>query len=369
MRLSYRPLSPSHAVPGRAFAIRAAAVLTFVLTLPALAPRTASAQLCADDRTAANFGAGNLLSGVSISLTDDGEVILTPALGAEFSGSTLPLDWADFPWSGGGGSVVGGGVATIDGSRINSVPAPGFLPGTSMEFVATFGAATFQHVGFGSGNDLAPNEIFNVTPWAIFSTRTSGTQLYASVWNGGPMIDTALPAVTLGVPHRFRIDWQPASIDFYVDGVLVHSEPAAIAGPMRPAASDFTVGGPVVTVDWVRLSPYATPGVYESQVFDGTVVTAWSTMTWTADLPAGTSIAMEARGGNTPVPDGSWTPYAAVPSSGSSIALTVRYVRYRATLATTDPAVTPALQDVTIVCDQATPSRSTTWGAIKAIYR
>ncbi len=44
----------------------------------------------------------------------------------------------------------------------------------------------------------------------------------------------------------------------------------------------------------------------------------WGALTWTAAIPAGTSVAMSVRTGNTPTPDGSWSAFTPVASSRRS---------------------------------------------------
>jgi hypothetical protein len=75
--------------------------------------------------------------------------------------------------------------------------------------------------------------------------------------------------------------------------------------------------------------------------------TNWSSLTTTADLPAGTAIAISVRMGNTATPDGSWTGWTAVPAGGA-ISGSSRYIQYRATLTTSAPEQTPTLRDVTL---------------------
>ncbi len=180
--------------------------------------------------------------------------VTSPGVSEEFGGATLPAGWASAPWTG-GTSTVAGGVLTVDGARANPEPYATSAE-TSMEFVATFVAEAFVHAGLGGGNHLPSGEVFNTSPWAIFSTGASGTALQARVWNGGPMIDFTVPGSWLGVPHRYRIDWNVSSVDFFIDGALVHTVAEAISGPMRPAFSDFNFNGTSLTVDWVRVNPY-----------------------------------------------------------------------------------------------------------------
>jgi len=74
---------------------------------------------------------------------------------------------------------------------------------------------------------------------------------------------------------------------------------------------------------------------------------AWGALGWTSATPPGTSIALLARTGNTPVPDGTWSTFAPV-ANGGAIGGSARYAQYRADLATSDTAQTPVLQSVTL---------------------
>ena len=50
--------------------------------------------------------------------TGDGELILTPMAGNEFSGTTMPTGWLEFPWGPNGYSALGGGRLLVDGARV-----------------------------------------------------------------------------------------------------------------------------------------------------------------------------------------------------------------------------------------------------------
>ena len=115
------------------------------------------------DTTVADFSAGSLLPNTYITSAEDGEVVLAPAAGSEFFGSTLPAGWfmAQYPTTNSDGTaIVSGGLLTMDGTRVGTNAT--FGPGRSIDFVATFTAGPYQHVGLGLD--------FNLTPWAIFST-------------------------------------------------------------------------------------------------------------------------------------------------------------------------------------------------------
>ncbi|PYR90765.1 MAG: hypothetical protein DMF84_19190 [Acidobacteria bacterium] len=288
--------------------------------------------------------------------TDDGELMLSPAEGAEFSGTSLPDGWRALPWSGGGFARVDNGLLDVDGWRVGtcSVDSTGacteagtYGPGRSLEFVATFSSDGFEHAGFGvTLGSLAE-------PWAIFSTFTGGG-LVARTNTGAVSVDEPLGSSYIGAPHRYRIDWHTdGTVNYFIDGVQVAAHTAVVNGPMRPvAASDFSVGGGTVKVDWMRMTPYAAAGSLLSRVFDASAIVDWHSIQWAADQPAGTSVAISLRTGNTATPDGTWSNFAAVPAPGT-LTQRSRFIQYRAELASTDPGSTPRLDDIIISTSHA----------------
>ena len=121
------------------------------------------------DATVADFAAGTP-GACYVSQTADGEIILSPTVGTEFSGTTQPDGWGTVPWTG-GSATFNGAAATVDGARLATDAS--FTPGRSLEFVATFGAATFQHVGFGQLLENTSGEY-----WAMFGTWEATNTLY-----------------------------------------------------------------------------------------------------------------------------------------------------------------------------------------------
>jgi hypothetical protein len=155
-----------------------------------------------------------------------------------------------------------------------------------------------------------------------------------------------LGASWLGAPHRFRIDWTSTGEVFFIDGTQVASHTIAVTASMRALVSDFTVGGPALTVDWLRMTPYAASGTFTSRVFDGGGLTTWGTATWAATQPTGTTLVVSVRRGDTATPDATWTAFSALASSGSVVGGNSRYVQYKVDLATTVPAQTPTLSNI-----------------------
>jgi hypothetical protein len=293
------------------------------------------------DSTTADFAAGTTVGPVVISDAGNGEIVLAPTVAAEFSGDTLPADWSSTAWNAGGSAVVSGGALVVDGARAGTIAT--FSAGRSLEFVATFSGAPFQHVGFA--------DTLESTPWAIFSTLSGGT-LYARTNSGSTSVDTPLSASLVGTPHLFRIDWTPSGVIYSVDGAVVASHAIAIAGPLRPLVSDFTTGAGAVSVDWLRLGPYAAAGSFVSRVIAGGSLVNWTTFSWTGRTPSDTAIIMAVRTGDTPTPDATWTPFTTICASGSTIGAngtSARYLQYRAVLVgATDSQSTPAVEQVDI---------------------
>jgi Glycosyl hydrolases family 16 len=161
-----------------------------------------------------------------------------------FGNPSLPDDWFTTPWSAGGSVNVSGGTLIVDGARTGTNTLYG--SGCSLEFVGNFSGDAWQHVGFGID--------YNAGPWIIFSTFQGG-QLYARTNTGsGQTIDTPLSGAWLGAPHRYRIDWNPASIVFSIDGSVIATHPLTVNANLRPLISDLNVGGGNVTLSSIAMS-------------------------------------------------------------------------------------------------------------------
>src|SRR5439155_9159551 len=93
------------------------------------------------DTTTADFSAGTLTN-THVAQPADGEVTLEGAVGSEFSTLPDPLVWTTTPWDPGGSAEVAGGALRVDGALFGTTAT--YLPGRSLEFVATFESASFQ---------------------------------------------------------------------------------------------------------------------------------------------------------------------------------------------------------------------------------
>ncbi|WP_161597210.1 N,N-dimethylformamidase beta subunit family domain-containing protein, partial [Dyadobacter flavalbus] len=308
---------------------------------------TTPAANCFEDVSASNFNAGT--TGNNTYVTSDG-VILKPAVNEEFTVLPPTSEWQSYPWPSGGSSTNSGGQMAINGARFNTEPVSAtFSPGTSVEFVATFEAETYQSIGFGAGNN---SDMFNSTPWIMFGTGSSNNSLQARVAiNPSTTEDITLLGSYLGSAHRYKIVWKLNGVDFYVDNDIVHSSSIAVTTPMRFGASDYVLNSSSVKLDWARISPYASEGSFTSRVYDGGTDKTWQIANWAANLPSGTDIKLFQRQGNSSnTTDDSWTEFTPIASSGSNVGGTSRYIQYRADLSTTNPAITPVLISVSISC-------------------
>lgn len=329
---------------------------------PATLVFTTQAPTCLTDAVAADFVAGTF-AGTVVTETTDGEVMLAPAIGDEFSGTTLDAAWASVPWSG-GTTTLSGGQASVDGARLTPLATSGQGIGIALEFVASFGAAAYQNAGLGAGdNGTSTGGMFATgdQPWAMFGTAGTTNTLFTRLNPGG---DVSIGGADLGAPHRYRIEWFTGaggdSVAFYVDGASVDRRASTIPGgtTMRPGFSDYALGAPALLVDWARMSPHPASGTFTSRVYDSGGIATWERLSWSADTPAGTAIALSVRTGDTPVPDGTWTAYQPVAASGDVVGGSSRYVQYQAALSTSDPNASPALLDASLactVCSESTP--------------
>ena len=305
------------------------------------------------DTTVADFDAGTPGS-CYVAETDDGEVLLPPTVGDEFS--IVPLG-STFPWTGGTATVSGGEV-TVSGAVTYD---PTFqTPGRSLEFVATFpqdpnnlpNGYSFETIGLGASDP--PFSDFPL--FAVGTVHQDGGPsqgfVNALVWESGTPVVNLNPVD--GQPHLYRIDWSATSVTFWVDGVLKYTQGHSTPNSMRPAISDFD--GHPLKVDWMRLTPYGSSCTFASRIVDGTAAgTHWNTLTATSATPSGTGVGLQTRTGNTSTPDGSWSAFA--PVSGVNIASPPgRYLQYQALLSTSDPDQTAELQQVVLTYTPCTPT-------------
>jgi hypothetical protein len=89
--------------------------------------------------------------------------------------------------------------------------------------------------------------------------------------------------------------------------------------------------------------------IYVSSVFDAGAFTNWGSISWVDSLLSGSTITMEVRSGDTPIPDFTWSTWATL-SNGEAIPeiLNAQYLQYQAVFTYTNPANLPFLFEVSI---------------------
>jgi hypothetical protein len=296
------------------------------LAAAAISPGWAAAASPLVDDTVADFSAGT--PGTGTWAVEPGSVQRRPAVLSEnFDGTVLPSGLESTAWSLGGASAVAGGAVTVDGARLNTSGDPSLAAPQVLEFRGTFGGDDFEHAGFGTDfNDDGP--------WAMFSTGSDGDPatlfVYARSSNADPAPNTDLvPGVDATVPHTYRIEWTATDVKFSVDGGAPITITKAIAGPMRPVASDLTPAGGTIKIDWVGLGALPASGTFTSRVLDaGDTHAVWGALTSTG---LGTS-AIRTRTGDTATPDSSWSDFQVLGTGGAVQSAPGRYIQYEATL-------------------------------------
>jgi len=326
---------------------------TFTLTLSrassdlTLAKAQATAIIINDDSstwvsgTFADLSGGTVGTGAYVAQMSDGAVILQPRLTTEFTGPALPAGWTRGP---GGALTFINGSMIVDGFQIQNVT--GLFGNQTLEFEATFNNAS-QYMG---------------TAQLRFNTKADGRLYATTLAPKNATVETVVPVVDMlnapmvGAPHRFRIDWYGTTITYSIDGNPVATHTATFPANTAMMALGGDLGAGVLSLDWIRMSPYQPTGDFTSAIFDAGQAVTWNTASWNtvssvSDLPFGTTLRFQVRHGSTPTPDGTWTSFNVVTLSGGDIgdpARTDRYAQYRVVLDTTTPGSTPVLRDVVI---------------------
>jgi hypothetical protein len=160
----------------------------------------------------------------------------------------------------------------------------------------------------------------------------------------------AIESVNLGaLPsgfHSYLIQPVSGGIQFSVDGVVLTTINLIIPSgtPLAIAKSAFSgAPQPPLQVDSVSMTSYALSGTFTSSVFDAGSNVNWGYVNWTANLPAGTTIAVETSSST----DGStWSAGSAVNNGGLVSSPSGRYLRYEIVPTATDPTVTPTFSNI-----------------------
>jgi hypothetical protein len=139
---------------------------------------------------------------------------------------------------------------------------------------------------------------------------------------------------------------------------LAHTVDSVASFQVR-ANNNYTSLDPAITLELIDNSAYQASGTYTSSVFDNGSQQKFGKINWSEALPGGGTIGVKVRSGDTASPDATWTNWVTVTNNQEINELTddnvparkigeKRYIQYQATLATTDSAKTPVIDDVFI---------------------
>jgi plastocyanin len=162
--------------------------------------------------------------------------------------------------------------------------------------------------------------------------------------------------------HTYLADWRPGHASWHIDGTEVMSTTSNVPDSLMYA--NFYARSVPMNIDWVRVrlranqeptvtlaTPqpgYVSPGQVLSLAYDTQQFSDWKYLTWDAATPPDTDIYLQVRTAATQDDLGT-APWSDYDHSGLLITNSAgRWVQYRATLSTTDPSVTPALNQVTV---------------------
>jgi hypothetical protein len=96
---------------------------------------------------------------------------------------------------------------------------------------------------------------------------------------------------------------------------------------------------------------YVRRGEVVSEVLDAKLVSTWGALSWKAETPAGTSVAVSVRAGNVALPDETWSAWMpCVPDADAARAKApnARYLQYRIEMKSDDPKRTPEVRQIAL---------------------
>ena len=303
--------------------------------------------------SASDFGTGTN-DGTTVANGSGGEITLAALPPETFSGTALSAaDWSVSSWSSAGGgpvtTSVANGILALGGAGVYSTAS---AANVAVEGRLKFGAAAYQHFGLATGLDAVAGRY-----WAMFSTKGTTNTLYARVNANGTTTDVSLGALPTGF-HTYLVKPVSTGFEFYVDNVLQTTITASFQTTvsMKAALSDFSgTAGQLLEADSVSFVNYSTTrtGTFTSAQYDAGGPVTLSTVNFTANVPSGTSLTVRVRVGSVVNGVLVWTGWAtvangSVPVDVNGNALIGQYIQYAVDMSTTNAALSPRFDDITI---------------------
>jgi hypothetical protein len=291
--------------------------------------------------TVSDFGAACAMpTSTIVTRVGDGEVRLAGTQGDEYSQASLdPARWVAGTWSGGTYTPApAGGVLSIANANGAFVRSATELPVTTLEATVQFTGAAWEHVGWGRLN--------LDSRYLLFSTFNTTTNLFARSNAGTGEQRTDLGPIPSGF-HTYRIERASNQISYYIDGALRARHTVGTLPALYVYQSHNGGSAPTLDIDrlWVYPS-YVGAGTFQSCTMDtGSNASSWVTATWSAVVPAGTTLQLRTR---TSLDGVAWSDWSA-PLTASGQAITSpagRYLQYLVEPSSTDPTQSPVVDAV-----------------------
>jgi hypothetical protein len=346
---TYPSLSAS--APGfNASTVASLVVTSSATTTQNFALGTAPNSGCLADTTQADFQMG-VPTNVDLTSTP-GSVILSNAanLDQSYTGGTgTGTSFTATSWNGqtfipaSTGTLVKADVQLFCANGVNS--CTGTTPNITVSIRNTSG-------GLPTGADLAT---------ATIPGFSSGAGVFYTATFGAPAMLTA--------GTQYALILRPVSNPSVGNYFWIRAQPGTYANGQRVLSTD---SGSIWTTDSTRdynfrtymQTGFAASGNLISGTKDAnpavTASAAWTTLSWTATTPANTALQFQVAGSNNVYgpfnfvgPDGTAATFFTTSGTALSQFNGLRYLKYKAYLSTTNSAVTPTLNDVTVCFNNA----------------
>lgn len=229
-----------------------------------------------------------------------------------------------------GSTTYGIGIATSpDGAAWTKDPG-------SPVFTAWAGSAWFQNT---------------IDPYAL---RFDGSvyNMYLMGYNAGPPVKYYIGEAygengsAWDMNTMFNPLLSPSAIPAWDDTILFANYPFIESGALRMFYLAAGTTSNLALGTATAAPSHNAEGILTSSVFDAGEATDWKSVHWRETKPAGTSVKVEVRCGDTATPGASWTAWAQVTNGGQNPDADSRYMQYRVTLSTANAAVSPELYSI-----------------------
>ncbi|MCD4734179.1 T9SS type A sorting domain-containing protein [bacterium] len=101
-------------------------------------------------------------------------------------------------------------------------------------------------------------------------------------------------------------------------------------------------------ITWWEVTEFRANGNLTSSILDTAALPEWGQISWTADTPTNTTLAVEVRASNDSGSMGSWFAVSSGDELGSYLTDYDRYFQYKVAFTTTDTSASPTFEDITI---------------------